>query len=468
MLKNLAPRCARILQFLAFSSCLGVSAAEITLLWDDNSTNEFGFKLERSSDGSAFVQIAVTDANTTSYTDTGLTEGAVYRYRVRAYNISAHSGFSNVHEAVAQPAAAEPVFTVQPQSQTFAAGATLTLVSAATGSPDIAYQWHKDGVALAGYIDPTLTLAVAGSDDTGDYTVVATNSAGSAVSDPAHLTIAANLPPTFTVQPLSRTFLPGDTLTLISAATGSPTIVYQWYKDGAPLTGFTGPIFSQGGASANDPGTYVVTATNAAGSATSQPAVLTLASTPRPGSPINRPPLFAPVFAVQPLSQDFSAGDTVTLISAATGSPTITYQWYWNGLRLTGSTGPTFTLVEAVASHAGTYTVVATNAAGSVSSQPAQLTIVAAPPSEVPPTFVLQPVSQTIAPGGIVYFIAAAAGSPPITYQWFKNGALLYRFTEPVFTQGGASANDPGFYTVVAANSAGSTTSDAAELIVRD
>ena len=73
------------------------SVAEATTLrlnWQDNSPNESGFKIERLA-GSNYVQIASVGANVQSYTDSGLTTGTNYCYRVRAFNSSGTSSSSN-------------------------------------------------------------------------------------------------------------------------------------------------------------------------------------------------------------------------------------------------------------------------------------------------------------------------------------------------------------------------------------
>jgi RHS repeat-associated protein len=57
----------------------------LTLSWTDNATNEQGFKVERKISGT-FVQVASVAANSTSYTDAGLSGATQYTYRVRAYN----------------------------------------------------------------------------------------------------------------------------------------------------------------------------------------------------------------------------------------------------------------------------------------------------------------------------------------------------------------------------------------------
>lgn len=73
------------------------SATAINLSWTDNSDNETGFKIERKTGtNGSWSQIATTAANATSHTNTGLTAGQTYLYRVRATNSAGNSAYSNV------------------------------------------------------------------------------------------------------------------------------------------------------------------------------------------------------------------------------------------------------------------------------------------------------------------------------------------------------------------------------------
>lgn len=71
-----------------------VSSSQITLTWNDNSSNETGFHIQRDA-GSGFTALATVSANSTSYQDTGLTPSTTYSYRVTAYNNVGDSALSN-------------------------------------------------------------------------------------------------------------------------------------------------------------------------------------------------------------------------------------------------------------------------------------------------------------------------------------------------------------------------------------
>ena len=77
-----------------------VSSSQISLTWTDNSVTETGYKIEQSPvDNLHYTQIATVGPNVTSYTDTGLSEGTKYYYRVRAYNAIATSAYSSEKNA---------------------------------------------------------------------------------------------------------------------------------------------------------------------------------------------------------------------------------------------------------------------------------------------------------------------------------------------------------------------------------
>ncbi len=71
------------------------SLSQINLSWTDNSTDEVGFRIERRTADGTFLEITTVGADTTFYSDTGLLPYTTYYYRVRAYNLSENSPYSN-------------------------------------------------------------------------------------------------------------------------------------------------------------------------------------------------------------------------------------------------------------------------------------------------------------------------------------------------------------------------------------
>lgn len=84
---------------LALGLTTGLNAEELMLAWQDNSDNEFGFEVERSLDGSSFEVVATLDADVKAFSDTNVTPGLNYFYRVRAFNEFGFSGYTNVSVA---------------------------------------------------------------------------------------------------------------------------------------------------------------------------------------------------------------------------------------------------------------------------------------------------------------------------------------------------------------------------------
>lgn len=79
-----------------------VSTRQINLAWTDNANNETGFKIERSTNGSTFMEITTVGANTISFNNTGLAGSTTYFYRVRASNSGGNSAYSNTASSTTQ------------------------------------------------------------------------------------------------------------------------------------------------------------------------------------------------------------------------------------------------------------------------------------------------------------------------------------------------------------------------------
>jgi len=350
-------------------------------------------------------------------------------------------------------AAVAPVITAQPVSSAVTAGATVSFSVTASGSPAPAYLWRKDGVAIGGATAPSLTLSGVQAGNAGGYSVVVTNSAGTVTSTVATLTVnPAAVAPTIANQPVSQTATAGGSVSFSVAATGSPTLTYQWSKNGVPIAGATGSSLSWSAVHAADAGSFTVMVANTAGNVTSNAATLT----------VNPAPM-APIVATQPVSQSATVGAAVTLTVVASGIPAPTYQWKREGVEVAGATASSLTLNTIQVSQAGNYTVVVTNTVGSVTSDAATIAVNRA---AVAPAIATHPISQTVTAGTTVVFSVGASGSPAPTYQWRKDGVVISGATTSSLTLNSVQPGNGGDYSAIVTNSAGTVASSAATLTV--
>jgi len=155
--------------------------SSLVLGWLDNATNETGYRVDRSPNGSSFSQIAQLGPGATSYVDSGLTSGTTFYYRVYAYNDGGASGYSNT--ASGQTQAAAPSVPGTPGSPSPANGATNVGSSVTLGwtaSNATKYDVYFRGALVAS--DLTTTSYRIGSVPDGtqySWLVVAKNATGS-------------------------------------------------------------------------------------------------------------------------------------------------------------------------------------------------------------------------------------------------------------------------------------------------
>src|SRR5207253_4912711 len=99
----------------------------------------------------------------------------------------------------------------------------------------------------------------------------------------------------------------------------------------------------------------------------------------------------APAISLQPQSQTVTQGNIVNFTVTATGSPTLIYQWLFNGTNISGATASSYSKTNVQPVDGGPYRVVITNNSGSITSSVAILTV-----TNPPPTITTQPQSQTV------------------------------------------------------------------------
>ncbi len=170
-----------------------------------------------------------------------------------------------------------------------------------------------------------------------------------------------------------------------------------------------------------------------------------------------------PTITTQPASQTALEGRPVFFSVVATGSAPLNYQWQKDGNNLANALSNRLDLANVTTAAEGRYSVIVSNAAGSVVSASARLTIT---PAALPPRITTQPENVTADAGGVATLSVAASGTPPLRYQWTKAGLALAGQTNATLTLTNLLPANSGDYMVAVTNDAGGILSRAATLTV--
>jgi hypothetical protein len=203
-------------------------------------------------------------------------------YSVIVSNIAGTITSSNATLAVIVPPTA-PIITSQPLSQSITIGQTANFSVSVSGATPLSYFWFKASTLLTNSANPSFAVVNAQFADAGIYSVMVSNSLGTATSSNAVLTVNTNaVAPGITVQPTNQLVYQGDSAFLFVAATGTSPLSYQWWRnstrlaDSTHLSGTKSNLLVISSALTNDSGRYTVVITNNAGSITSRVATLTV------------------------------------------------------------------------------------------------------------------------------------------------------------------------------------------------
>jgi len=354
-------------------------------------------------------------------------------------------------EAPPPPPVTPPVITVQPQPVSVPSGVSASFTVLATGNGTLLYQWKRNGTEIPNSNAPSYSTGPTNVLDHGaTFAVSISNSAGSVTSATVMLTV--NESPSITQQPNDLSVTEGQPAVFVTKAQGTPPLAYQWKRNGVAIPGATQSTYTIPSAlRSDDLARFSTVVSNGLGTTESRSAELRVIGV-----------LVPPTITMQPGPVTAEVGQTVVFFVTATGTAPLRYQWRRNSTQITGATGATYTINNVQAADAGSYSVVVSNDAGSVTSNPATLTV-----AVTPLNITGQPSDTFVGTGQAATFHVVAEGSPPITYQWRKNGADITGATLASYTTPPTVIGDNNsLFTVRLTNPAGSVTSSPAKLQV--
>jgi hypothetical protein len=160
--------------------------------------------------------------------------------------------------------------TTQPASQTVTAGQTATFSVAATGTAPLSYQWRKNGAAISGATSSSYTTPATTSSDNGaQFIVVVSNTAGSATSSVATLTVNPVTPPGVPTG-LTASAVSSSQINLSWNTSTGNVAGYYIYRGGTEIGTSASTSYQDTGLSPSTSYTYNVSAFDAGGNASAQ------------------------------------------------------------------------------------------------------------------------------------------------------------------------------------------------------
>lgn len=261
--------------------------------------------------------------------------------------------------------------------------------------------------------------------------------------------------PVLVREPEDRDARPGDSVLLTVLASDPGPLQYQWRFNGAALPGSHLPMLSIPSVQAANAGDYQVIVWNQHRAVVTRPARL------RVGVP--------PEIVQHPASTQAIAGDRVSFSIVAAGGSPLAYQWRRDGSDIPGAVQASLVLSSVGIEDAGRYEVVVADDAGTITSQPATLAVLA------PPSIAQSPLSLTAHAGGtFTLSVAVVPGaSLPLTFTWSRDGVTIATHTRQGYvdflTRDQVGFADAGAYRVAVSNAtspAGGVLSDVAQVQV--
>jgi len=303
----------------------------------------------------------------------------------------------------------------------------------ASGTGPITYSWRKNAALLAGQTTNSLVISSVTSTNAGVYSVIVKGFLNS-VTNSATLTVSTNVSAT----PLTNvTVLAGNSAAFSTVPSGTGPFSYTWFKDGTQLAGQTTNSVTVSSATPTSAGTYAVVVHGAC-SSVSNCATLT----------VNIPTTAS---ALANLTE--CVGGIAMFNVTASGTGPFSYIWLKDGASLAGQTTNSLTISPVNTTNAGTYAVIVTGAANSVTNF-ATLTV-NTPVSATPLTNLVE------VAGNSATFSTLASGSGPLIYMWSKDGTNIAGQTTNSLTIPSMTPVDAGIYSVVVSGPCGPVTNSA-------
>lgn len=290
-------------------------------------------------------------------------------------NCSKNTSDTSSDTTTTEAASSHIDMTSAPSSLAVDVGKPIILTVTATSIDDktLTYQWYKNGVTISGQTGTYLYISNAAETDEGYYSVIISDGTYSLGSNWAYVQVGGNnsTSPTDHIQitssPTSVSVGSGDTAILQIQATSLDdlTLTYQWYKDGNTLSGQNSNYLYINNASEDDDGYYSVSVSDGTYTVTSTWVTVSVGTSSKI------------TFSTQPAPTSINSGETAYLevVAADSDSSALSYQWYFNGVAISGATDSRLFITDASSANDGYYYVKVSSASTTVISNTVKVSV---------------------------------------------------------------------------------------------
>jgi len=282
-------------------------------------------------------------------------------------------------------AADVPQITAQPQSQTVPIGSSVSFTVVVSSVSFPSYQWRFNGGNISNATNNVFSIASVQSSHAGNYSVAVTNGSGAwVISTNAALTVTVPGSVQFTSSAYVVGERDGSMIIAVSRSGAASSAAYVNYATadatavaGVDYQSVSGLLTWDSGDAATKTFPVTITDNGAYGSsnyftvALSGPSGVSLGNPSSAAVTIIQPSLITG----QPQSLTVTQGAVAIFSVAAEGYGPLSYTWHYNGTIIAGATNSTYSISNVQARQAGAYSAEVANAAGSVPSDDAILTV---------------------------------------------------------------------------------------------
>jgi chitodextrinase len=424
----------------------GTTSLQTTLTWAASTDNVgvTGYEVYRGT-------TLVGTVTSTTFTDTGLTQGTTYSYTIKAKDAAGNGSVSGA-TAVATTDTAPPTAPGTPvASGTTGVATTLTWAASSDNVGVAGYEVYRGSTLVATVTSTTFTDTGLAPGTTYSYTIKAKDAAGngSAASVATAVTTLDTTPPTVPGTPVaSGTTGTQTTLTWTASTDNVGVTGYEVYRGSTLVGTVTSTTFTDAGLTQGTTYSYTIKAKDAAGngSAASGATAVTMLDTT------------APTVPGTPVASGTTGTQATLTWTGSTDNVGVTGYEVYRGSTLVGtvtSSTTTFTDTGLTAGATYSYTITAKDAAGNrATSLATSVTTVA--PDTTPPSVPGTPVASATAGVQTTLTWAASTDNVAVTaYDVYRGSTLVGTVTGTTFTDTGLTPATTYSYTIKAKDAAG-------------